>query len=89
MNQVFNKIQPATTLYLNFAPKNNDFFGSSFRLFDNQLTVKFWLKLLEFSSLHSFRFETSYISAPFMRAVKEWEAEEGASYFSIRYRYGF
>ena len=89
INQVFNKIQPTTTLYLNFAPKNNDFFGSSFRLFDNQLTVKFWLKLIELSSLHSFRFETSYISAPFMRAVRAWEAEEGASYFSIRYRYGF
>lgn len=89
INQVFNKIQPFATLYLNFAPKNNDFFGASFRIFDNQLTVKFWLKLIEFSSLHSFRFETSYISAPFLRAVKEWEAEEGASYFSIRYRYGF
>ncbi|MCK9426300.1 MAG: hypothetical protein M0Q21_09710 [Ignavibacteriaceae bacterium] len=89
INQVYNKIQPTATLYLNFAPKNNDFFGSSFRIFDNQLTVKFWMKLIEFSSLHSFRFETSYISAPFLRAVKEWEAEEGASYFSIRYRYGF
>jgi len=89
INQVFNKIQPVTTLYLNFSPKNNDFFGSSFRLFDNQLTVKFWLKLIEFSQLHSFRFETSYISAPFLRAVKDWEAQEGSSYFSIRYRYGF
>ena len=89
INQVYNKIQPATTLYLNFAPKNIDFFGSSIRLFDNQLTIKFWLKLIELSSLHSFRFETSYISAPFMRAIKDWEAEEGASYFSIRYRYGF
>lgn len=89
LNQVFNKVQPALTLYLNFAPKNNDFFGSSFRLFDNQLTIKFWLKLIEFSSLHSFRFETSYISVPFMRAVRQWEAEEGSSYFSIRYRYGF
>lgn len=89
LNQVFNKIQPTTTLYLNFAPKNIDFFGSSFRLFDNQLTIKFWLKLIEFSSSHSFRFETSYISAPFMRSIKEWEAEEGASYFSVRYRYGF
>jgi len=89
INQVFNKIQPFTTLYLNFAPKNNDFFGSSFKLFDNQLTIKFWLKLLELSALHSFRFETSYITVPFMRAIKEWEAEEGSSYFSIRYRYGF
>lgn len=89
ITQIYNQVQPTVSLYMNFAPKNVDFFGSTFRLFDNQLTVKLWMKLLEFSTDHSFRFETSYISAPMMRPQREWENPDGTSFVTIRYRYGF
>lgn len=85
---VYNKIKPSITFYLNFAPQNMEFLGSSFRLYDNVLTASLWMKIVEFSPTSSLRFEASYITAPILRSQYPWEAEGGNSIVQLRYRYG-
>ena len=85
---VYNKIKPSLTLYINFAPQNQEFMGSSFRLYDNVLTASLWMKIVEFSPVSSLRFEASYITSPILRSQYPWEAEGGNSIVQLRYRYG-
>jgi hypothetical protein len=85
---VYNKIKPSITFYINFAPQNMDFMGSSFRLYDNALTASIWMKIVEFTPTSSLRFEASYITAPILRSQYPWEADGGNSIIQFRYRYG-
>lgn len=86
---VYNQIQPMLKIHLNFSPKNNDFFGTSFKLFDNHLWFDFWIKLFELDETQNFRFESQYISAPMFRGTKPWEMDGATSIVQVRYRYGF
>lgn len=86
---VYNQIQPMLKLHLNFSPKNVEFFGTSFKLFDNHLWFDFWIKLFDLDETQNFRFESQYISAPMFRGTKPWEMDGATSIVQVRYRYGF
>lgn len=90
--QVFGKIQPLINFAFNFVPKvkskDSELFASNLRVFDSVLKVDFWLKLLELSGGHKFRFEIGYISSPFFRSNYEWE-NSSSTMVGVRYRYGF
>lgn len=86
---VYNQIQPMLKLHINFSPKNNDFFGTSFKIYDNHLWFDFWIKLFELDETQNFRFESSYISSPIFRGTKPWEIDGATSIVQVRYRYGF
>ncbi len=82
-----NYIKPVINYYFTFAPKKKELFGMKLRLFDSVIRAQFWLKFLEINKIHSFRFETEYISEPFFRSAREWENGNSAI-FQIVYRLG-
>jgi hypothetical protein len=82
-----NQYQPDVKVHYNYVPNESPLLGGSLRFFDSIVTLEAWIKVVEFSELHSLRFEAEFISAPFMRGLKEWETEQG-SFFQLRYRYG-
>ncbi|MFH0733777.1 MAG: hypothetical protein V1773_04280 [bacterium] len=84
---VQDKFMPVVVFHYNFVPKGEPLLGGSVRLFDSHANVSAWLKLIDISSIHRFRFEVSYLTAPFARQRRAWESEGGAM-FQLRYRLG-
>ena len=85
---IYNKVKPVLALYINFAPQNVDFLGTSLKFYDNVLTASLWMKLMEFAPSHTIRFETTYITSPMFRSQYSWENQGGSSIVQLRYRYG-
>ena len=84
---VQNKFYPTCTLYYSFIPDNRPLFGIKVKYLDNVVSGKFWMKIIEFDNVGSFRFETYFVAPPFLRKTMEWETEGGVL-FQLRYRYG-
>lgn len=79
-------LQPFIQLHYNFVP-DGPLLGGSFKLYDGQLTAKYWLKLAEFGPKHTLRFETIYVTPPILRSQRDWEVDGGLM-MQLRYRYG-
>jgi len=82
-------IQPVVGFSVNFVPNDIEFLGLDARFFDNHLTAKIWLKLLELDGGHNFRVEMTNISAAMFREPETWESKSSQSFIQLRYRYGF
>lgn len=80
-------ISPVFGLYYTFAPSNNPLLGANLRVYDTRVSINGWIKIFEFSSQNSLRFEASTITEPLTRSLRTWESEGGV-YFQFRYRYG-
>ncbi|MCF8240052.1 MAG: hypothetical protein K9J16_01595 [Melioribacteraceae bacterium] len=84
---VQDKFAPIIAISYNFVPIGSEpLFGTSLKMFDSQIKVKGWIKLVEFSG-HKFRFETLYQTAPVARQLRDWEVD-GGFLVQLRYRYG-
>ncbi len=85
---VLDNIFPVLAVHFNFAPdgKDNIYYGT-LRLFDSQLKVSGWLKVLELEGGHVFRVAVTFVTPPFARRQHEWETSGGAL-VQVRYRYG-
>ena len=81
-----DKFMPVVVFNYNFVPKD-PLLGASLRLFDNHANIWAWIKLVDLYSIHRFRFEVNYVTAPFARQKRAWETEGGAM-FQLRYRLG-
>ncbi len=81
-----DKFMPVIVFNYNFVPKD-PLLGTSIRLFDNHVNIWSWIKLIDISSVHRFRFEVNYVTPPFARKQRAWETDGGAM-FQIRYRLG-
>ncbi len=86
--QVCSNFSPMIMIHFNFAPDGKDVYYASIRMFDSQIKMYAWLKLLEFDGGHVFRIAATLISAPIARVQHEWETSGGA-FIELRYRYGF
>ncbi|KAA0243880.1 MAG: hypothetical protein EDM75_15780, partial [Chlorobiota bacterium] len=82
-------IQPVLGFSVNFVPNDIEFLGIDARFFDNHLSAKIWLKLLELEGGHNFRVEMTNISAAMFREPEVWESKSSQSFIQLRYRYGF
>lgn len=82
-------ISPVIALSVNFVPNDIEFLGTDFRFFDNHLTSKIWIKLLEFGGDHNFRVEMTNVSASMFREPEVWESKSSQTFIQLRYRYGF
>lgn len=82
-----DKFMPVLTFHYNFVPKGEPLFGGSVRVFDSHANISAWLKLIDINTIHRFRFEVNYLTAPFARDRRAWETE-GGSMFQLRYRLG-
>jgi hypothetical protein len=81
-----DKFIPVLVFNYNFVPKD-PLLGFSLRMFDNHANMWAWIKLIDLYSVHRFRFEVNYVTAPFARQRRAWETEGGAM-FQLRYRLG-
>jgi hypothetical protein len=81
------KYYPTATLYYSFIPDDRPLFGIKAKYLDNTISGQIWMKLIEFDSVGSFRFEVYFVTPSFLRAKMEWEGD-GGTLFQLRYRYG-
>jgi hypothetical protein len=82
-------IQPMVSFAINFVPNDIEFLGTEFRFFDNHLTSKIWIKLLEFGGEHNIRVEMTNISSSMFREPEALESKSSQTFMQLRYRYGF
>ncbi len=82
-----DKFMPVIVFHYNFVPKGEPLFGGNVRVFDSHANISAWLKLIDINTIHRFRFEVNYLTAPIARDRRAWETE-GGSMFQLRYRLG-
>lgn len=82
-----NKYYPTMSLYYSFIPDNRPLFGIKTKYLDNTISGQFWMKIIEFDQVGSFRFEVYFVTPVFLREKNEWESD-GGTLFQLRYRYG-
>jgi hypothetical protein len=81
-----NKVMPSIKLWYTFVPKDLPLLATSFKIFDAQLTISAWIRLLNINN-HNVRFDIEYITAPLGRKLRDWETKGGLA-LNLRYRYG-
>jgi len=84
----YYQIQPYLGFNFTFVPNKIELFSLQARYFDNVIKGNIWLKILEFSKIHTIRFQVNFISSPFFRNQFEWENDGGTS-VQLNYRLGF